>query len=119
MAHAQFVSNVVDYGMNIQAALEAPRFTKVYTGGCDVMIEGRVPPAIREALTKKGHDLTVLGDYATNMGRGQAVLRDIKTGVNYGASSPRGDGAAIPEPDVFPPPVRRAAQRPAQPRNVQ
>jgi gamma-glutamyltranspeptidase/glutathione hydrolase len=123
MAHAQFVSNVVDYGMNIQAALEAPRFTKVYTGGCDLMIEGRVPPAVREALTRKGHDLTVLGDYATNMGRGQAVLRDIKTGVNYGASSPRGDGAAIPEPDVFPSPVRsrdpKVAQRPTQPRNVQ
>ncbi len=98
MAHAQFVSNFVDYGMNIQAALEAPRFTKVYTGGCDLMVEGRVPAAVREGLTQKGHDLTVLGDYATGMGRGQVVLRDAKAGVNYAASSPRGDGSAIPEP---------------------
>jgi gamma-glutamyltranspeptidase / glutathione hydrolase len=40
-AQAQFVSNVVDHHMNIQAALEAPRFTKVTLGGCDVRIEGR------------------------------------------------------------------------------
>jgi hypothetical protein len=44
-AHAQFVSNLVDYNMNIQAALEAPRFTKLTFGGCDVMIENRVPAA--------------------------------------------------------------------------
>jgi hypothetical protein len=35
------------------------------------------------------------------MGGGQAVLRDFKAGLNYGASSPRKDGAAIPEPDPF------------------
>lgn len=111
MAHAQFVSNFVDYGMNIQAALEAPRFTKVYTGGCDVMIEGRVPVAVREGLTRKGHDLTVLGDYATNMGRGQAILRNTKTRVNFAASSPRGDGAAIPEPYSYTVPAVRPKNR--------
>ena len=44
-AHAQFVSNVVDHGMNIQAALEEPRFTKLTFEGCDVQIESRVPEA--------------------------------------------------------------------------
>ena len=53
-AHAQFVSNVVDHGMNIQAALEAPRFTKVTFGGCDVMIENRVPPDVRDELAGEG-----------------------------------------------------------------
>src|SRR6202140_3717500 len=43
LAHAQFVSNVVDYGMNLQAAMEAPRFTKRNSTGCDVSIEVRVP----------------------------------------------------------------------------
>src|SRR5271154_5434543 len=43
LAHAQFVSNLVDYGMNIQAALEAPRFTKRSADGNDVAIESRVP----------------------------------------------------------------------------
>ncbi|MGH9455768.1 MAG: gamma-glutamyltransferase, partial [Terriglobia bacterium] len=73
-AHAQFVSNIVDFGMNIQAALETPRFTKMDSGGCDVMIEDRVPVAVREALTRMGHALEVRGDFATPMGGGQAVL---------------------------------------------
>src|SRR6185436_15015785 len=47
-AHAQFVANVVDHKMNIQAALEAPRFTKLTFEGCDVEIEDRIPAATRE-----------------------------------------------------------------------
>ena len=97
-AHAQFISNVVDHGMNIQLAMEAPRFTKKNFGGCDVMIESRIPPAVRDALTAKGHELTVQGDFSNEMGGGQAVIHDSATGVNYGASDPRKDGAAIPEP---------------------
>src|SRR5213075_1715740 len=45
LAHAQFVSNYVDYGMTLQAALEAPRFAKNNAPGCDVAVEFRVPPA--------------------------------------------------------------------------
>jgi gamma-glutamyltranspeptidase/glutathione hydrolase len=100
-AQAQFVSNVVDHGMNIQAALEAPRFTKMTLGGCDVQIEGRVPSAVCDELTKRGHAVEVLGDYSGSVGGGQAILRDSKAQVNYGASSPRKDGAAIPEPDPY------------------
>ncbi|MGH9668014.1 MAG: gamma-glutamyltransferase family protein, partial [Bryobacteraceae bacterium] len=100
-AQAQFVSNVVDHGMNIQAALEAPRFTKMTLGGCDVVLEGRVPSEVRDALARKGHQITVAGDYSYQVGGGHAVLHDSATGVNYGASSPRKDGAAIPEPDPY------------------
>jgi gamma-glutamyltranspeptidase/glutathione hydrolase len=100
-AHAQFVSNLVDHNMNIQAALEAPRFTKQTFGGCDVAIESRVPIDVRDALTEKGHRLEVVGDYSSVMGGGQAVLHDSATKVNYGASSPRKDGAAIPEPPPY------------------
>src|SRR5213083_597206 len=46
-AHAQFVSDVVDHKMNIQAALEAPRFTKLTFPGCDVELEARVPAEVR------------------------------------------------------------------------
>jgi gamma-glutamyltranspeptidase/glutathione hydrolase len=97
-AHAQFVSNVVDHGMNLQAALEAPRFTKLTFGGCDVAMESRVPAETVEMLRGMGHDLTLAGDFASVMGGGQAVMQDGGTRVNYGASSPRKDGAAIPEP---------------------
>jgi gamma-glutamyltranspeptidase / glutathione hydrolase len=97
-AHAQFVSNVVDFGMNIQAALEAPRFTKMSFTGCDVEMEDRIPEGVRQALAARGHRIELRGDYSEDMGGGQAVLRDFRTGVNYGASDPRKDGEAIPQP---------------------
>jgi len=100
-AHAQFVSNVVDHGMSIQLALEAPRFSKQTYGGCDVLIENRIAPEIRDALISKGHKLTVLGDFASKMGGGQVVVHDSAKGVNYGASDPRKDGAAVPEPAPY------------------
>jgi gamma-glutamyltranspeptidase/glutathione hydrolase len=103
-AHAQFVSDVVDFGMNIQASLEAARFTKPTFAGCDVQIEDRIPAATRDALTQRGHKVEVRGSYSANMGGGQAVRRDFSTGVNYGASDPRKDGAAIPEPARVSPP---------------
>jgi gamma-glutamyltranspeptidase / glutathione hydrolase len=100
-AHAQFVSNMVDHGMNIQSALEAPRFTKLTWTGCDVSIESRIPPAVRDALTAEGHDLKVLGDFSSIMGGGQVVIHNSATQTNYGASDPRKDGAAVPEPAPY------------------
>jgi gamma-glutamyltranspeptidase/glutathione hydrolase len=99
LAHAQFVSNLVDYGMNIQAALEAPRFTVAGNKvSCDIPIESRVKPEVLQALHDKGHNLIVRGPYTTAMGRGQAVMHNSKSGMNSGASDPRADGVAEPEP---------------------
>ncbi|HTM51143.1 MAG TPA: gamma-glutamyltransferase [Bryobacteraceae bacterium] len=100
-AHAQFVSNLVDFGLNIQAALDEPRFTKLTFPGCDVSIESRIPEPVRKELTALGHEVKALTPFSGSMGRGQAVLRD-RNGVNYAASDPRGDGSAVPEgPPVF------------------
>jgi len=98
VAHAQFVSNVVDYGMNLQAALENPRFTVSPKRGCHVVIESRVKAEVIEKLTAMGHQFDVEGEYSSSMGRGQAVMHDRKTRINYGASDPRADGSAEPEP---------------------
>ena len=100
-SHAQFVSNIADFGMNIQGAMDAPRFAP--TGStCTIAIESRVPAAVRGALTKMGHKLNDRGVFATSgVGVGQAVMRDQAAGVNYGASDARGDGAAIPEQPRF------------------
>ncbi|MBI4902845.1 MAG: gamma-glutamyltransferase [Acidobacteria bacterium] len=100
-AHAQFVSNIVDHGMNLQSALEAPRFTKLNFSGCDVMVEARIPANVREDLTMRGHVLDVQGDFSGWMGGGQAVMRDEQAKINYAGSSPRKDGAAIPEPEDY------------------
>src|SRR2546423_935554 len=92
-AHAQFVSDIADHNMNIQAALEAPRFTKLTFEGCDVQLEKRVPVATLSELAGKGHQIELRGDFATAVGGGQAVMRDFAAKVNYGASDPRKDGA--------------------------
>lgn len=97
-AHAQFVSKVVDHGLNIQAALESPRFTKQTFEGNDVQMESRIGPEVRDKLAAKGHAIQLLGPFSGSVGGGQAVMRDFKSGVNYGASDPRKDGAAIPQP---------------------
>jgi gamma-glutamyltranspeptidase/glutathione hydrolase len=97
LAHAQFVSNVVDYGMNIQEAMENARFTVSPRRGCNIVIESRVTPEVRQKLSAMGHQLEVRREYTTAMGRGQVVLHDSKTNVNYGASDARADGAAVPE----------------------
>ncbi len=98
LAHAQFVSNVVDYGMNIQAALEAARFTVSEQRGCNIRIESRVKPEVLQKLSAMGHKLEAQHEYSTAMGRGQAVLHDSASKVNYGASDARADGSAEPEP---------------------
>ncbi len=97
LAHAQFVSNIVDFGMNVQQALEAPRFTKPSADGCKVLIEARVPELTIKLLKERGHDVQVRREYTQEMGRGQAILHNSKTGTNFAASDPRADGEAIPE----------------------
>jgi gamma-glutamyltranspeptidase / glutathione hydrolase len=101
-AHAQFVANIADYKMNIQAALEAPRFTKYTFDGCDVEMEDRIPESTRKDLESRGHKIELRHGYSSEFGGGQAVRRDFKSGVNSGASDPRKDGEAVPEP----PPLR-------------
>ena len=99
MAHAQFVSNVADYGMNVQQAMEAARFRKSGAPGCDVRIEGRVPAAAIQGLAERGHQVRTIAPYdSAVMGRGQAILFNSSTKTKFGASDPRADGAAVPEP---------------------
>jgi gamma-glutamyltranspeptidase/glutathione hydrolase len=100
-AHAQFVANIADYGMTIQQALEAGRFTKGSFEGCDVQIESLVPESVRAELKARGHELRVIGPRSGSFGYGQAVMLG-PGGVHFGASEPRHDGAAIPQaPPVF------------------
>ncbi len=96
-AHAQFIANISDFKMNIQAALEAPRFSKHSFTGCDVAMENRFNGNVRNELTAKGHKIDLRGSFSSVMGGGQAVLRDFAAGVNYGASDPRKDGQAVAE----------------------
>ena len=99
LAHAQFVSNVVDYGMNLQAAMETARFTvrSNFDIGCNILIEDRVPAEMRQQLSGMGHKLEVRGDVSLYMGRGQSINHNTRTKLNYAASDARTDGSAEPE----------------------
>jgi gamma-glutamyltranspeptidase / glutathione hydrolase len=100
-AHAQFVANIVDYGFDIQQALEAGRFTKATFAGADVNVEALVPDEVRDELAALGHEVTTIPPRTGVFGHGQAVMSD-GSGVHFGASEPRHDGAAIPEaPSIF------------------
>ena len=106
-AHAQFVSDVADFGLTIQQALEAGRFTKTTFDGCDVQLESRVPEATIAALRGLGHEVQLQGPRTSDFGFGQAVMSN-GAGVHFGASDPRHDGAAIPQP----PPLAPLTPRP-------
>jgi gamma-glutamyltranspeptidase/glutathione hydrolase len=100
-AHAQFVANVADYGFSLQEALEAGRFTKGSFEGCDVDVEELVPDAVRNELQKLGHVVRTIRGRTGIFGYGQAVMA-TPSGVKYGASEGRHDGAAIPQsPPIF------------------
>jgi len=99
-AHAQFVANVVDFGMNIQAAMDAARFNKG-NSGCTVSVEDGYPHEVLEQLASQGHQIILVPRYSQVMGRGNAVMRDESLGVNFGATDPRADGQATPEQPPF------------------
>jgi gamma-glutamyltranspeptidase/glutathione hydrolase len=81
----------------VQAALEAPRFTKGTFEGCDLQMEERIPARVREELIKRGHEPKVLEPFSFTVGQGEAVMRDAARGVNFAGADPRSDGAAIPQ----------------------
>jgi gamma-glutamyltranspeptidase / glutathione hydrolase len=100
-AHAQFVSDIADFGLDVQEALEVGRFNKDSFNGCDVNLEVMVPEATRQGLTALGHQVRTVQPRSGTFGYGQAVMSN-GAGVHFGGSEPRHDGAAIPEaPPVF------------------
>ncbi|WP_130863116.1 gamma-glutamyltransferase family protein [Bacilliculturomica massiliensis] len=86
--HVQMVMNAVDFHMDPQEALSAPRWQ--WTEGRRVAIEREVSPAIVEGLIRRGHQVTIPTDF-TDFGRGQIIWR-TENGVLVGGSEPRTDG---------------------------
>ena len=91
--HMQVHCNLADYGLNVQEALDAPRFR--VDGGAAVGIEPGVPAAIRDELTARGHALTVSSWWTPAFGRGQVVAVQKEFGGAVAGSEPRSDGCAV------------------------
>jgi len=86
--HLQVVLNLLAYGMNPQAALDAPRWQ--WTEEKNVIVEKSFPASLVDALRKRGHIVKVEKKTAL-FGRGQIILRDPDTGVLAGGTDPRAD----------------------------
>lgn len=89
----QMISNVLDHGYSIQAAIEAPRFRTF--AGTELAIESRIPEDVRTELVKRGHQLRDLGDWSPVVGGGQGIMIDPESGAFGGGADPRRDGYAI------------------------
>jgi gamma-glutamyltranspeptidase / glutathione hydrolase len=94
-AHVQVVSNLLDFGANVQEALDWPRFH--YVDGDRVAVEAEVPAATREALAARGHRLEspLVALARGGFGGGQAIHVDRSERVYAGGSDRRKDGCAI------------------------
>ena len=88
--HFQVVINTIDYNLNPQAALDAPRWQ--WIEGNIVDVEPGFPNHIAQSLTRLGHNIRPTLDTGS-FGRGQIIWRDPKTGVLSGGTESRTDGA--------------------------
>ena len=88
MGQVSVLSNMLDYGMDIQAALDSPRFF-LYEG--ELATESSVPAPVREALQTLGHQVVVAD---APHGGGQGISIDWHNGTLTGGSDPRKDGMA-------------------------
>ncbi|MCI8440926.1 MAG: gamma-glutamyltransferase family protein [Provencibacterium sp.] len=86
--HLQLISNLIDFQMNPQEALDAPRWQ--WTQGREIMLEPGFPQAVARQLSERGHLITTAAD-SLSFGRGQLIVRG-ENGVLAGATEPRTDG---------------------------
>ena len=97
MFHAQVLTNLIDYGMDIQEAIERPRFLLGALTPDEpadtVRVEARVDASTREALAARGHRLSVEADFYHRMGHAHGIV--LRDGTFMGGADPRGDGAAL------------------------
>ena len=101
MRTMQTLINMVDFDMNVQQAIEAPRwstssfpaspFPHTMKPG-DLSVEGRIPTTVQQALTGKGHKLTVAGPWS--LGANAAIVVDVKKGTVSAGADVRNDASA-------------------------
>ncbi len=89
MGHVQIVTNMVDYGMDVQQAIDAPRF---FFEGEKTDVERGTPAATIEGLKARGHDVVMA---SSPWGGAQTIKIDWDRGVLIGGSEPRKDGCAL------------------------
>ncbi|MFC7051147.1 gamma-glutamyltransferase family protein [Hansschlegelia quercus] len=92
--HVQTLMRMIDFGQNPQAACDAPRWR--FNAGLDINVEATMPKATVEALSARGHEMSVIDDSYQDFGAGQFIWRmgDPSIQGYAAASDPRRDGYA-------------------------
>jgi gamma-glutamyltranspeptidase / glutathione hydrolase len=97
----QMITNLIDYGMDVQQAVEAPRWQSFpgtdpinLHNPFEVRIESRVPEDVLDGLRQRGHTVRVVGPNGAG-GAAYLIARDPETGVLQGGSDPRSEGLAL------------------------
>ncbi len=96
--HAAMVSRIVDFGYDVQQAIEAPHWLMGRTWGTkvqDLTLEGRISDLVANELKRRGQPVKPVEDWNDNMGHAQAIRLNPQTGFLEGGADPRGDGSAI------------------------
>ena len=91
--HVQFLINLIDFRMNLQEAMDAPRAR--HLKDMEVYLEDGIPNETASALADKGHQIVNKFSPVNQVGGGQAIYLDHKENVLLGASDRRKDGCAI------------------------
>src|SRR5499426_172297 len=89
----QMLLNVLEFGMNIQEAIEAPR-VRVYRDRL-IDAESRISAQTRAGLAERGHDVHAIDDWSWIVGGGQGIVRDPESGALMAGADPRRDGYAL------------------------
>jgi oxamate amidohydrolase len=96
--HAALVTRLVDFGYDVQQAIEAPRWLMGRTWGTqsrDLSLEGRIGDEVVRELELRGQPVKMLAEWDDNMGHAQAIRIHREHGFLEGGADPRGDGAAL------------------------
>lgn len=97
--HVQILANIIDHRMDVQGAIEMPRWRSgrffLTESQERLWVEEDIPAEVRRALEGRGHRVEVTARWSESMGHTQAILIDREAGVLHGGADPRGDGAAL------------------------
>lgn len=95
---AAMITRMLDFGYNIQEAIEAPRWLFGRTWGSEsntFKVEKRISDGVIQELERRGQEMEVLAEYSDTMGHAQGIVINQETGVLSAGADPRGDGSAI------------------------
>jgi gamma-glutamyltranspeptidase/glutathione hydrolase len=95
---AALVTRIVDFGYDVQQAIEAPRWLMGRTWGTrtrNMSLEGRIPDQVVRELKRRGQPVQMVTDWNDNLGHAHAIRVNRDQGLFEGGADPRGDGAAL------------------------